>query len=117
MDVFGGAWIGYMEKLKEGLSVLRPDDTLVLLGDLSWSLDLQGAKEDFAWIHQIPGRKIILKGNHDYWWNTVTKMKKFLEEKKFKNIDFIYNQGFIADNYIITGTRGWSLLEEDKDEK
>jgi len=66
MDVFGGNWTGYMDKLKEGLSVLREEDTLILAGDLSWALDLQQATNDFSWISNIPGRKIILKGNHDY---------------------------------------------------
>ena len=70
MDVFGGAWVNYMDKLKEGLSVIGPEDTTVLLGDLSWALDLENAQADFAWINKIPGRKIILKGNHDYWWST-----------------------------------------------
>ena len=65
MDVFGGAWAGYMEKLKQGCSVIGPEDTTILLGDLSWALDLQSAQPDFAWINEIPGRKIILKGNHD----------------------------------------------------
>ena len=65
MDIFGGAWVGYMDKLRQGMSVIRPEDTVVLLGDLSWSLDLAGARADFAWINEIPGRKIILKGNHD----------------------------------------------------
>ena len=73
MDVFGGAWTGYMEKLKYGMSVIGPDDTTVLLGDLSWALSLDEAKEDFAWMDQIPGKKIILKGNHDYWWSTAAK--------------------------------------------
>ena len=77
MDVFGGAWRGYVDKLRAGLSVIGPDDTTVLLGDLSWALDLPGASEDFAFINAIPGRKIILKGNHDYWWTTATKFYKF----------------------------------------
>ena len=77
MDVFGGAWVGYMDKLRSGLSVIKPEDTTVLLGDLSWSLDLEGARQDFAWINEIPGRKIILKGNHDYWWSTAAKFEKF----------------------------------------
>ena len=80
MDVFGGAWEGYMEKLKEGLSVIRPEDTTVLLGDLSWALDLDHATDDFRWINEIPGRKIILKGNHDYWWSTVSKFQQFCEK-------------------------------------
>ena len=70
MDIFGGAWVGYVEKLRKGLSVIGPEDTTVLLGDLSWALSLEEAKEDFAFINAIPGRKIILKGNHDYWWTT-----------------------------------------------
>ena len=65
MDIFGGAWTGYMDKLKEGMSVIGPEDTTVLLGDLSWALDLAEAGADCSWIDQIPGRKIILKGNHD----------------------------------------------------
>ena len=68
MDVFGGRWEGYMDKLREGLSVIAPGDTTVLLGDLSWALGIEQAEKDFAFIHEIPGRKIILKGNHDYWW-------------------------------------------------
>ena len=77
MDVFGGAWQNYMEKLHEGLSVITPEDTTVLLGDLSWALDLEGAREDFAYINAIPGRKIILKGNHDFWWTTAAKFYRF----------------------------------------
>jgi predicted phosphohydrolase len=73
MDIFGGAWVGYMDKLKTGMSVIRPEDTTVLLGDLSWALDLSEAAADFAWINEIPGKKIILKGNHDYWWSTASK--------------------------------------------
>ena len=73
MDIFGGAWGGYMDKLKEGVAVITPEDTTVLLGDLSWALDLPSAKADFSWINEIPGKKIILKGNHAYWWSTAAK--------------------------------------------
>ena len=120
MDVFGGAWVGYMEKLKEGLSVIKPEDTLVLLGDLSWALDLQGAKEDFAWINQIPGRKIILKGNHDYWWSTAAKFYKFCEENAFSNQFILNNNHYEYDDWAICGTRGWFFEEErsnQQDEK
>ena len=85
MDIFGGAWVGYMEKLKEGLSVITDEDTLVLMGDLSWALDLENAKADFAWLNEIPGRKIILKGNHDYWWSTVKKFDGFCAVNGFEN--------------------------------
>ena len=91
MDIFGGAWVGYLEKLKTGMSVIGEDDTTVLMGDLSWALGLENAGEDFAWIDQIPGRKIILKGNHDYWWNTATKMKRFFEANDIRSIDILHN--------------------------
>lgn len=112
MDVFGGAWIGYMDKLKEGLSVIGPDDTTVLLGDLSWALDLDGARADFAWINSIPGRKIILKGNHDYWWSTAAKFYKFCEENGFSDQYILNNNCYEYGKYAICGTRGWFFEEE-----
>ena len=112
MDIFGGNWIGYLEKLKEGLSVIRPEDTTVLLGDLSWALDLKDAVADFAFINEIPGRKIILKGNHDYWWNTATKFYKFCQENGFSELLILNNNHYEYDGYAICGTRGW-FFEED----
>ena len=112
MDVFGGAWVGYMDKLKEGLSVIKPEDTTVLLGDLSWALDLGGAEADFRFINEIPGRKIILKGNHDYWWSTASKFYKFCEEKGFSNQFILNNNHFEHENWAICGTRGWFFEEE-----
>lgn len=112
MDVFGGAWVGYMEKLKEGLSVLKPEDTLVLLGDLSWALGLQEAAEDFAWIDRIPGRKIILKGNHDYWWSTASKFYKFCENFGYSNQWILNNNHYSYGDWAICGTRGWFFEEE-----
>ena len=121
MDVFGGAWVGYMEKLQQGLSVITQEDTTVLLGDLSWALDLDEAKADFAWINEhIPGRKIILKGNHDYWWNTVKKFQKFCADNGFENFHILNNNHFEYEGMAICGTRGWFFEEErssDHDEK
>lgn len=116
MDVFGGAWVGYMDKLRQGLSVLEPEDTLVLLGDLSWALDLEGAKEDFAFLNHIPGRKIILKGNHDYWWSTAAKFQKFCEENGFSLMQQLNNNHFEYGEYAICGTRGWFFEEEKSGE-
>ena len=113
MDVFGGAWVGYLDKLKQGLSVIRPEDTVVLLGDLSWALGLDEAAADFAWINQIPGKKIILKGNHDYWWNTATKFQRFCAEQGFSNMYLLNNNHYICDGIAICGTRGW-FFEEDR---
>ena len=112
MDVFGGVWSGYMDKLREGLSVIGPEDTTILLGDLTWSLDLPGAREDFAFINAIPGRKIILKGNHDYWWTTATKFYKFCEAEGFTNMFILNNNFYEYEDIAICGTRGW-FFEED----
>lgn len=112
MDIFGGAWVGYMEKLREGLAIIGPEDTTVLLGDLSWALDLSNAREDFAWISQIPGRKIILKGNHDYWWSTAAKFQKFCAENGFADMHLLNNNCYEYGDYAICGTRGWFFEEE-----
>ena len=112
MDVFGGAWVGYMDKLTEGLSVIGPEDTTVLMGDLSWALDLKGAEADFRWIHEhIPGKKIILKGNHDYWWSTAAKFYKFCAEFGFTDQWILNNNAYEYGNYAICGTRGWFFEE------
>ena len=112
MDIFGGAWVGYMEKLKTGFSNIRPEDTTVLLGDLSWALDLSGAKEDFSWINEIPGKKIILKGNHDYWWSTSAKFGKFWTDNGFQDLYLLNNNCYFYENWAICGTRGWFFEEQ-----
>lgn len=120
MDIFGGPWNGYMEKLKEGIQKISPEDTTVLLGDLSWALGLDAAYEDFAWINEIPGRKIIVKGNHDYWWSTAAKFYSFCEKNGFSS-QFILNNNFYEyEGWAICGTRGWFFEEErsgEHDEK
>jgi predicted phosphohydrolase len=120
MDIFGGAWVGYMDKLRQGLSVIGPEDTTVLLGDLSWALDLENAKADFAWINEIPGKKIILKGNHDYWWSTAAKFYKFCADNGFSDQWILNNNHYAHNGYAICGTRGWFYEEQrsgEHDEK
>lgn len=112
MDIFGGAWTGYMEKLREGMSVITNEDTLVLLGDLSWALDLESSQADFAWLANVPGRKIILKGNHDYWWCTSKKFCEFCEKYGFEHLNLLNNNHFEYDGWAICGTRGWFFEEE-----
>lgn len=113
MDVFGGAWVGYVEKLRQGVSVIRPEDTTVLVGDLSWAMNLNQAYQDFSWIDAIPGRKIIVKGNHDYWWSTAAKFYKFCEQYGFKDQWILNNNFYEYDGYALCGTRGW-FFEEDR---
>ncbi len=111
MDVFGGKWQNYMEKLKNGLSVLTDEDTIVLCGDMSWAMGIDEALEDFRYIDGLPGRKIILKGNHDYWWNTASKIKKFFAENDIKSIEILHNNCYFCGDIAICGTRGWFFEE------
>jgi len=120
MDVFGGAWVGYMDKLREGVSVITDADTTVLLGDLSWALSLDEAVADFAWINEIPGKKIILKGNHDFWWSTASKFYSFCSKNSFHDICVLNNNHYDYEGIAICGTRGWFFEEErcgEHDEK
>ena len=112
MDIFGGAWVGYMDKLREGLSVIGPEDTTVLLGDVSWALGLEAAAADFAFVNEIPGRKILLKGNHDYWWSTASKFQKFCEAHGFTDMELLHNNCLFYEDVALCGSRGW-FFEED----
>ena len=92
--------------------MIGPEDTTVLMGDLSWALDLPSAQADFGWIQQIPGRKILLKGNHDYWWSTAAKFEKFCKENEFNHMVLLNNNCYFYEDYAICGTRGWFFEEE-----
>ena len=113
MDVFGKAWVGYVDKLRRGLSVIGPEDTTVLVGDLSWGMDLKQSAPDFAFINAIPGRKLIVKGNHDYWWTTASKFNKFCAENGYENMAVLNNNCFFYEDIALCGTRGW-FFEEDQ---
>lgn len=113
MDIFGGAWNGYVDKLREGLSVLREEDTIILAGDISWGMSLEESTEDFAFLDAFPGRMLIVKGNHDYWWTTANKTYRFWEEHGFKTLNLLHNNCYEYGGYALCGTRGW-FLDEDK---
>ena len=112
MDIFGDKWANHVERLRESFSHLTADDVTVLAGDLSWGISLEESRPDFQFIDALPGRKIILKGNHDYWWGTATKMKKFFEAHGIESIDILFNNCFFYGDYALCGTRGW-FYEED----
>ena len=113
MDIFGDNWLGHEEKIKENwINKVKEEDTVILPGDFSWATYLEDAKMDFEYLNNLPGKKIMLKGNHDYWWTTVTNMKKFLLENNFLNIEFLYNNSFEIENKILCGTRGWSIGDD-----
>jgi hypothetical protein len=118
MSIFGENWEGHTEKLREDwIKKVKPEDTVILAGDFSWATYLKNAYKDFEFINNLPGKKILLKGNHDYWWTTIKSMKKYLEENEFNNIDFLHNNSFLIENKIIVGTRGWSLLDSEDSNK
>jgi predicted phosphohydrolase len=112
MDVFGEIWEDHPKKLKQGFSALGEDDICVLCGDVSWGMSLGEAKEDFRFIHELPGKKILLKGNHDYWWSTATKARAFFQENGFDSLDILHNNCFFYGDYALCGTRGWFYEEE-----
>lgn len=107
MDIFDG-WENYTELLGQSWnSLVSAEDTIVLAGDISWAISLEKGYEDFKWIHNLPGRKIILKGNHDYWWNSRKKMEETFEKWGFDSLNILHNNHFQYENYGICGTRGW----------
>ena len=112
MDVFGEKWANHVERTREAFSHLHDDDVTVLAGDSSWGMSLDGARADFAFLDALPGKKILLKGNHDYWWTTASKMKKFFADNGFTTLDILHNNCFFYGDYAICGTRGW-FYEED----
>lgn len=113
MDVFGGGWSGYVDKLRAGFAEIGPEDTVVLCGDLSWGMSLEQAREDFAFLDALPGRKILLKGNHDYWWTTAAKMERFFAENGFSTLEILHNNCRLYGGVALCGTRGW-FYEEDR---
>ena len=107
MDVFGG-WQNYVERLESSWRrQIGAEDTVVLPGDISWAMDLEHCTEDFRFLHDLPGKKILGKGNHDYWWTTMNKMKNFLAQNGFDSLDFLFNNAFFYEELAICGTRSW----------
>lgn len=112
MDIFPG-WENYLARLEENWrATVAGEDTVVLAGDTSWAMELQNCAEDFAFLDALPGQKIILKGNHDYWWGTLSKMEAYVGGKGFSTLHFLHNNSYLAEGAAICGTRGW-MTETD----
>lgn len=108
MDIFGYNWESHAERLKQNwINKVNKDDTVILPGDFSWATYLEDTYKDFEFLNSLPGKKILSKGNHDYWWTTLTSMRKFLKESNFENIDFLFNNSYLIENKVVVGTRGW----------
>lgn len=108
MDIFGYNWENHAERLKQNwINKVNKGDTVILPGDFSWATYLEDTYKDFEFLNSLPGKKILSKGNHDYWWTTLTSMRKFLKESNFENIDFLFNNSYLIENKVVVGTRGW----------
>ena len=108
MEVFGPRWTDYIKKIEKNWRALVGDnDTVVIPGDISWALSLEEAREDMKFLDSLPGKKILGKGNHDFWWCTMSKHAKFFEACGITSISFLFNNAHESDEYIIAGTRGW----------
>lgn len=114
MDVFGERWKDHSEKILQRWP-LTEQDTIVLPGDFSWAIDLKELSADMAFLDGLPGKKILSKGNHDYWWETLSKLNRFAED--YPSISFLYNNSYTVCETGICGTRGWTLEVTDEDEK
>ncbi len=117
MDIFGEHWKNHREKIITAWrSTIKEEDTVIIAGDVSWALHLSDALSDLKTVAALPGRKIIVRGNHDYWWNTVSKMKRMTDNQ----FEFIFNSALQAGQIALAGTRGWipetskKITEEDK---
>ena len=112
MEVFGKRWTDYVQKLeKNWRAVVSDGDTVIIPGDISWALKLDEARCDLEFLNSLPGKKLIGKGNHDFWWATSKKMQAFFDECGFDTISILYNNAYIVENGIVCGTRGWFLEE------
>ena len=107
MDIFPG-WHNYVDRIQQNwLAKIRPEDTVVLAGDTSWGMSFAEAKADFEFVNALPGQKIILKGNHDYWWATMNKMNAFFAENGFDTLHILHNNHYLVEGVCICGSRGW----------
>ncbi|MCP5469628.1 MAG: metallophosphoesterase [Chlamydiales bacterium] len=108
MDVFGPKWTHYMDKMEEKWrSVVGPDDLILLPGDISWAMKLEEAAPDFEWIEKLPGTKVMIRGNHDYWWSSISKVRAALPP----SLHAIHNDTFTFNGITVAGTRFWDSPE------
>ena len=113
MEIFGRRWTGYTEKLRKSWEALITDnDTVIIPGVISWALTLEEAKNDLLFLDSLPGKKILGKGNHDFWWSTMKKHTEFFNKSNITTLSFLFNNAYQTDEFIIAGTRGWYYDEE-----
>ena len=114
MNIFNG-WENYVDRIeKNWRKLVKPEDTVVIAGDFSWAMRLEEAFEDFKFIESLPGKKILLKGNHDYWWSTRKKIETYLSENGFSSVSILHNSMQEVGNVAVCGTRGWFMTQHAK---
>lgn len=117
MDVFRG-WSDYTQRLSDNWrSLVSDDDTVVIAGDISWAMKLSELYEDFSFINNLPGQKIIIKGNHDYWWQTKKKLDEYIAQNDFSTIKILFNNSYEVGDYAVCGSRGWFFDDEEEFDK
>ncbi len=108
MDIFGPSWHNYMDRIYENWQKsVSPGDLVIVGGDISWAMYLDEAKEDFAFLNSLNGHKLLIRGNHDYWWSSLSKLKAFMKNNGFETVSFLQNDAYLWHNTVVSGTRGW----------
>lgn len=117
MNVFGSKWDNYVERLRDNWQrIVTGDDIVIMPGDISWATYLTDSLRDFEYINSLNGTKVILKGNHDFWWSTMNKMNEFLQSNGLNTIKFVHNNSVMYKKTAICGTRGWNIARPDSSE-
>ncbi len=105
MDIFGSQWIDHTSKIARGWrDVVSDGDTVLVAGDISWAMKLHKVGRDIQWIHDLPGRKIMIRGNHDYWWDGITKIRAIMPS----SISLLQNDSHVVEDFVVAGARGWN---------
>lgn len=117
MDIFKG-WNNYIERIENNWnSIVKDDDYVIIPGDISWAMQLENVKKDFEFLNKLRGRKVLLKGNHDYWWSTMSKINKFIEQNNFDKLQIVFNNCVEIGRFVICGTRGWFFDDKCENEQ
>ncbi len=114
MEVFGSSWGDYIDRVRENwVSLVTDSDTVLIPGDISWATYIDKAEEDFRFLSGLPGRKLLCRGNHDFWWTTIKKMEEFFASQGFNNIELVRTNVIEVEGCLISGTRGWMIESKE----
>lgn len=110
MEVFGSRWQNYITRIENNWRrLVKKEDTVIIAGDVSWAMTLEETVKDFTFLQSLPGRKLLGKGNHDFWWTTASKMNRHFQDNSFTSLNILYNNAYVVESFIVCGTRGWFI--------